>query len=430
MKQEPIIKTEHIAKTYRLGAIGQTTLKDETQRIMARLRHQEDPTSKIGATLYAKGEWFYALKDINFQVMPGEAVGIIGHNGAGKSTLLKLITRVTAPTEGDIWLNGRVTSMLEVGTGFHPELTGKENIYLNGAILGMTRKEIDARLDEIIEFSECEEFIDTPVKRYSSGMYVKLAFSVAAHLNSEIMLLDEVLAVGDTRFQQKCIKKISDTVSEEGRTVLFVSHNMNTVRQLCPRSIVLDHGSVIFDGDTETAILKHLGGGGDTSQKEIDLTQVKHMTQCTGTIHFLRMHIHNDSYQLAAEDVLDITIHLQAEQTAKQVRLMMILFYQDGTRIGKTESADFDVQEGLVNLRAEIPLNHLADGNYYFELLLIHRREHGTYDRIDGIPEALSFQILNAVVFDVPDAGWNSRMWGHVMMEPIRITDETVGTNI
>ncbi len=426
MNSDYMIKTEHLSKIYTLGAIGQTTLKAESQRVMARIMHKEDPTRKIGDQSYADGEQFYALHDVSFTVKPGEAVGIIGHNGAGKSTLLKLLTRVTAPSEGDIWLNGRVASMLEVGTGFHPELTGKENIYLNGAILGMTRREIDAKLDEIIDFSECAQFIDTPVKRYSSGMYVKLAFSVAAHLNSEIMLLDEVLAVGDTRFQQKCIKKISDTVNEEGRTVLFVSHNMNAVRQLCPRSIVLDHGSIIFDGDTETAILKYLGGGVGTLQQDVDLNKVRHMTQCTESIHFMHMHVHNDSYRLSEQESLDLTLHLQAKQAMDQVRLMIILFYQDGTRLGKTESSDFNVQKGENEIRAEIPLRSLADGNYYFEFLLIHHKDYGTYDRIDGIPEVLSFEISNPSAFDIPDAGWNSRMWGHIMLQPIRITESTI----
>ncbi len=428
--QESIIKAEHISKTYRLGAIGQTTLKAESQRIMARLRHKEDPTKKIGVETYAEGERFYALRDISFQVMPGEAVGIIGHNGAGKSTMLKLLTRVTVPTEGDIWLNGRVASMLEVGTGFHPELTGKENIYLNGAILGMTRKEIGSKLDEIIEFSECEEFIDTPVKRYSSGMYVKLAFSVAAYLDSEIMLLDEVLAVGDVRFQQKCLRKINETVEQDGRTVLFVSHNMNAVRQLCPRSIVLDHGSIVFDGDTETAILEYLGGGADIFQKDLDLTKTKRLTHCSGTIRFERMHIYNESNCLSAEESLDITFCLQAKQNVNNVRLMLILFYRDGTRIGKTESSDFDVQEGSNEIQVAVPLDHLADGNYYFEINILRRNNYDPYEKFDGIPEALSFQIENPAVFNVQKANWDSRAWGHVMLHPIKIVDEVVCTDL
>ena len=254
-----MIKVDNITKEYRLGAIGGTTLRDELQRLRAKRKHQEDPTRKIGAKQVNVGEKFMALNGVSFEVKKGEAVGIIGHNGAGKSTLLKLITRITAPTSGDIYLNGRVTSMLEVGTGFHGELTGRENIYLNGAILGMTKKEIDAKMEDIIEFSEVRQFIDTPVKRYSSGMYVKLAFSVAAHLDSEIMIMDEVLAVGDMAFQNKCLKKMREAATQEGKTVLYVSHNMNTIRTLCDRCIVMDHGSVVYDGDVDKAIDIYMG---------------------------------------------------------------------------------------------------------------------------------------------------------------------------
>ena len=248
-----MIKVDNVKKEYRLGAIGGTTLRDELQRRRAKRKKLEDPTKKIGAKEVNTGESFMALNGVSFEVKKGEAVGIIGHNGAGKSTLLKLITRITAPSEGDIYLNGRVASMLEVGTGFHPELTGRENVYLNGAILGMTKKEIDAKMDDIIEFSEVRQFIDTPVKRYSSGMYVKLAFSVAAHLDSEIMIMDEVLAVGDVAFQNKCLKKMRE-VADSGRTILYVSHNMATIRTLCDRCIVLSHGQVKYDGDVSTAI--------------------------------------------------------------------------------------------------------------------------------------------------------------------------------
>ncbi|MCQ2424561.1 MAG: ABC transporter ATP-binding protein [Lachnospiraceae bacterium] len=252
--EELMIKIDNVTKQYKLGQIGGTTLRDEMQRLNARIRHKEDPTKKIGAKDYNRGETFMALNGVSFEVRKGERVGIIGHNGAGKSTLLKLLSRVTAPTSGEIGLNGRIASMLEVGTGFHPELTGRENVYMNGAILGMTKKEIDAKIEDIIEFSECRQFIDTPVKRYSSGMYVKLAFSVAAHLDSEIMIMDEVLAVGDMAFQQKCLDKMNDVSRKDGRTILYVSHNMNTIRQLCDRVVVLDHGTVIFDGDVEEGI--------------------------------------------------------------------------------------------------------------------------------------------------------------------------------
>ena len=250
------IRVANVSKEYRLGTIGRGTLKGDLQSWWAKVRHKEDPNLKIGVEQrqLTGNERFLALDDVSFEVEQGDTLGIIGHNGAGKSTLLKLLSRVTAPTKGCIGINGRIASMLEVGTGFHPELTGRENVYMNGAILGMTKAEITRKFDEIVEFAELAKFIDTPVKRYSSGMYVKLAFAVAAHLDSEIMVMDEVLAVGDMKFQDKCLGKMGDVSSREGRTILYVSHNMNTIRRLCKRCIVLDHGRKIYDGDTNGAI--------------------------------------------------------------------------------------------------------------------------------------------------------------------------------
>ena len=252
------IKIEHLKKQYRLGQIGGTTLKAEIQSWWARKRHLEDPNVQIGQDQSKIGEAFLALNDINLEIKKGEAVGIIGANGAGKSTLLKILSRVTAPTEGDVWIDGRISSMLEVGTGFHGELTGRENIYMNGAILGMSKKEIDAKMESIIDFSECRQFIDTPVKRYSSGMYVKLAFAVASHLDSEILIMDEVLAVGDMAFQKKSLTKMGDAAANEGRTVLYVSHNMATIRNLCTKCIVLDKGKLVYEGDVESAIALYM----------------------------------------------------------------------------------------------------------------------------------------------------------------------------
>ena len=271
-----ILEIKNVSKEYRLGMIGGTSLKEELQRKRAARKGLEDPTRKVTDNSTGKiGEKFLALKDINITVHEGERVGIIGHNGAGKSTLLKLISRITAPSTGTITMNGRVASMLEVGTGFHPELTGRENIYMNGAILGMTRSEIDKKIEDIIDFSECRQFIDTPVKRYSSGMYVKLAFSVAAHLDAEIMIMDEVLAVGDVAFQKKCLDKMSQVSKDEGRTILYVSHNMSTIRQLCERCIVMDHGTVIFDGNVEEAITLYLGRDLSELETDIDLSDAR-----------------------------------------------------------------------------------------------------------------------------------------------------------
>ena len=254
MERKIAIQIQGVKKEYRLGVISGGTLQRDIQSWWARLRHKEDPNSRVGSKNYEKNEKFVALDGIDLTIYKGERLGIIGKNGAGKSTLLKLISRITSPTDGTIGINGKVSSMLEVGTGFHGELTGRENIYLNGAILGMSKAEVNSKINKIIEFSEIKQFIDTPAKRYSSGMYVKLAFSVAAHLNSEIMIMDEVLAVGDLAFQKKCLDKMGDVSREEGRTILYVSHNMETIRRLCDRCIVLDKGEKIFDGDVEQAI--------------------------------------------------------------------------------------------------------------------------------------------------------------------------------
>ena len=253
-----ILKAENISKQYRLGQVGTGTLSHDLNRWWHEIRGKENPYLKIGDTndRSTKGEsdYVWALQDINFEVERGEVLGIIGKNGAGKSTLLKILSKVTAPTTGSIKCRGRIASLLEVGTGFNGEMTGRENIFLNGAILGMTKKEIGSKIDEIIEFSGCERYIDTPVKRYSSGMTVRLAFAVAAFLEPEILVIDEVLAVGDAEFQKKAIGKMQDISKQGGRTVLFVSHNMAAIKQLCTKAIVLEYGAVVFEGNTNDGI--------------------------------------------------------------------------------------------------------------------------------------------------------------------------------
>ena len=255
---DTVIKVENISKFYQLGLINHGTLAKDLQGWWAKIRGKEDPNSRISMLSSAKNnsgnDFIYALKDVSFDVKQGEVLGIIGANGAGKSTLLKILSRVTSPTSGCIKIKGRIGSLLEVGTGFHPELTGRENIYLNGAILGMRKHEIDRKLDEIIDFSGVEKFIDTPVKRYSSGMYVRLAFAVAAHLDPEILVVDEVLAVGDAEFQKKALGKMQDVSKGEGRTVLFVSHNMVAIQRLCTSCSVLDNGKLVYSGSVPNAI--------------------------------------------------------------------------------------------------------------------------------------------------------------------------------
>jgi len=266
-----VISVENLTKRYDLGVIGTGTLSRDINRWWARLRGQPDPYTRIGQRDHFEriGESILALDDVSFKVEQGEALGIIGKNGAGKSTLLKILSRVTAPTSGVVKVKGRIGSLLEVGTGFHPELTGRENVYLNGAILGMRKEEVDRKFDEIVDFSGVEKFIDTPVKRYSSGMYVRLAFAVAAHLDPEILVVDEVLAVGDAEFQKKCLGKMSD-VAKEGRTVLFVSHNMGAVTNLCKSAILLHSGVIKNIGFVEDVVNKYIASGLKTSRGEFN----------------------------------------------------------------------------------------------------------------------------------------------------------------
>jgi len=261
MANDVVIAVDNVSKLYRLGQFGTGTVSRDLQRWWALKRGKEDPFMKVGQandrTSKEGGEFAWALKDINFNIKNGDTIGIIGKNGAGKSTLLKLLSRITLPSTGEIKIRGRIASLLEVGTGFHPELTGKENIFMNGAILGMTRKEITSKFDEIVDFAGVALYIDTPVKRYSSGMYVRLAFAVAAHLEPEILIVDEVLAVGDGEFQKKCLGKMDD-VAKHGRTVIFVSHNMQAVQNLCKKTIYLNSGRLVEYGETIPVINNYL----------------------------------------------------------------------------------------------------------------------------------------------------------------------------
>lgn len=276
------IKVENLSKAYQLGQIGTGTISRDLERWYARIRGKEDPFLRIGETndqhTKSESDVVWSLKDINFEIEQGDAVGIIGRNGAGKSTLLKILSKVTAPTSGKISGNGRISSLLEVGTGFHPELSGKENIFLNGAILGMRKKEIQRKLDEIVDFAGIERYLDTPVKRYSSGMYVRLAFAVAAHLESEILIVDEVLAVGDAKFQKKCLGKMGDVSKSEGRTVLFVSHNMDSISRLCEKSMLLSKGRLEMIGASRTIIQKYSNSNlimGELNDLSVNISKLK-----------------------------------------------------------------------------------------------------------------------------------------------------------
>lgn len=414
---ELAIKIDHVSKEYRLGAIGGGTLKGDLQSWIARMQGKEDPNSKIGQrTDINIGERFLALDDVSFEVKKGEAVGIIGHNGAGKSTLLKLLSRVTAPTKGIISYNGRIASMLEVGTGFHPELTGQENVYMNGAILGMTKEEIAKKFDQIVEFAEMEKFIDTPVKRYSSGMYVKLAFSVAAHLDSEIMIMDEVLAVGDMAFQKKCLEKMREAAQIQGRTVLYVSHNMNTIRQLCSRCIVLSKGRVIFNGDVEEAIAIYLN---ETDEEEKLFHNLSERQRPDNSTDKVRM----ESFQfLYKEDCIYMRgepicfeVRWKAKADVDNVRFRMIVRYRDDSPVGLVQSGelgDFKAGEECIN-RFEFDTSMLSDGKYFFSIAFYQSDRVGNSVILDHISRAVSIDIVSATD-DKSLLNWEHRWWGSV----------------
>jgi len=416
--EEIMLKIENVSKEYKLGQIGGTTLRDELQRRSAKRRGLEDPTRKIGAREYTDGETFMALDGVSFEVRKGERVGIIGHNGAGKSTLLKLISRITAPTGGSIYLNGRVASMLEVGTGFHGELTGRENIYMNGAILGMAKKEIDAKIENIIDFSEVRQFIDTPVKRYSSGMYVKLAFSVAAHLDSEIMIMDEVLAVGDMAFQTKCLEKMSDVSRTEGRTILYVSHNMNTIRQLCDRVVVLDHGKVVFDGGVEEGIGVYMGSG-KAELLYYKYTEEHHTHKAaTGEMGFNELTILNtDKTVHELNEDLDIQIRYSAKQIIKNV-MFHARISCNGSPVGTMFSdTPIDLNAGEnQQLRMKIHLNHLMGGHYRVDLLSFVYNEYGKRQVLDAVFPAFFFDIDGSTTKESPVV-WTPQYWSQIRLD-------------
>lgn len=414
--EELAIKIEHVSKQYRLGAIGGGTLQADLQSWWARKTGKEDPNSKIGARTDVKiGERFLALDDINLEVKKGEAVGIIGHNGAGKSTLLKLLSRVTAPTTGKISIDGRIASMLEVGTGFHPELTGRENIYMNGAILGMTRAEIDRKIDQIIEFSEVEQFIDTPVKRYSSGMYVKLAFSVAAHLDSEIMIMDEVLAVGDAKFQQKCLKRMSEAANSEGRTVLYVSHNMNTIRQLCNRCIVLNQGKIIFDGDTEKAISIYLDSNEDHFLKKIYDISNRPTWLIEDKFRVMSAQYTNrDSIVFSTSEKIVIQFeYIYKTKYYDNIGLRLEVLNKSGIAIGT--AIIFNLPLGITdtpkNFSIEFELDGIVSGEYKTNYTFFTRLDLGARRDVDWVP---GLQLIIKENNNDDYINWNASKWGYI----------------
>ncbi len=417
-----MLRCENVFKEYRLGSIGGTTLQEDLQRLGAKLRKKEDPTLMIGEKKARKGS-FFALDNVSFEVKKGEAVGIIGHNGAGKSTLLKLITRVTGPSSGTIYLNGRVASMLEVGTGFHPELTGRENIYMNGAILGMTKAEIDNKLEEIIEFSEVRQFIDTPVKRYSSGMYVKLAFSVAAHLDSEIVIMDEVLAVGDMAFQNKCLSKMREAATKEGRTVLYVSHNMNTIRQLCDRVIVLEKGRVVFEGAVEEGISVYLSNADAERTNRISLSEKERPSNVSGSALMKKLVLpDNEDCVYTLGDKIKLDLCFMANKDLSGVKLGVVPFYKGGVSVGASFSSELnDMKAGNeINKSFAFDTSALPEGMYSLSLLLLQCDDAGNAIIADRVDRACTIEIKKNDC-DGRKMNWDHRAFGSAQLPEIEI---------
>lgn len=398
-KKNIVLDVENVSKQYRLGEVGTGTLQHDLKRWWANFTGKDDPFLKIGETndRTQKGEsdYVWALKDINFQIEQGQAVGIIGRNGAGKSTLLKLLSKVTKPTTGSIKYKGRIASLLEVGTGFHPEMTGRENIYLNGAILGMRRKEISQKFDEIVAFAGVERYIDTPVKRYSSGMYVRLAFAVAAHLESEILIVDEVLAVGDAEFQKKCLGKMNDVTKGEGRTILFVSHNMTAVKELCNNGILMKNGTINYNGDMLNAILEY--------QKDYELSTSYIAQNIENAVGNENIKITEFSVKPINGDLIDIdsgirvklefynnlpNINLDATFELRNFEELVIY------HVAKLISQENDSKKGIYSIEFDMPAGFINAGNYYFRLFFGKNQT----ELLFGIDNLIGFEVENVKV--------------------------------
>ncbi len=418
--KEIAIKITGLKKRYKLGQIGGGTLQGDLQSWWARIRGKEDPNSKIGSDRRSDGKTFMALNGVDMTVRKGEALGIIGHNGAGKSTLLKLLSRVTAPTEGEICIKGRIASMLEVGTGFNGEMTGRENVYMNGAILGMTKAEVDAKMEQIIDFSEVREFIDTPVKRYSSGMYVKLAFSVAAHLDSEIMIMDEVLAVGDMAFQKKCLDKMREAANQEGRTVLYVSHNMNTIRQLCDRCVVLDKGKVVFEGGVKEAIEVYMNSTGAMDNSYRYDTYPRSSTE-PRTLQFKALSFCRDGKNIwNKNEQVNAKLCCFANGDCNNVYLRFEIRTAVGGVIATMFSKDpISARQGeTVELNLTFDSKGLVPAKYAVDMLAYVETGYNTQIVYDKVGNAFLFEVVD----DSPDAlTWLPQHWGYVQLSDVTV---------
>ncbi len=374
MEKDVILQVEGLSKQYRLGVIGTGTISHDLNRWWHKIRGKEDPYQKIGEknerTKVGNSQYVWALRDVSFEVKKGEVLGIIGKNGAGKSTLLKLLSKVTTPTKGVIRSKGRIASLLEVGTGFHPELTGKENIFLNGAILGMTKAEIKSKFEEIVDFAGVQRYVNTPVKRYSSGMKVRLAFAVAAYLEPEILVVDEVLAVGDAEFQKKAIGKMKDISSGDGRTVLFVSHNMSAVKRLCTRAVIIEDGQIIANGDSEEVVNEYLKRD-LTDQLQTRWDDDSNKINIGDDVKMISAQISSENGFAISEDV-EIAFEYELYKDMKAFNLSMVLQSFDSLPIFNSISKVQNMEKGRYKSIVKIPKNLLNDNLYKIRILLVN----------------------------------------------------------
>lgn len=413
------IEFNHVSKMYQLGVFGTGTLSNDIKRWWTTsILGKEDPFLAIGQTndraSKAKNDFVYALRDIDFKVEQGDVVGIIGKNGAGKSTLLKLLSRITAPTAGVIKANGRIASLLEVGTGFHPELTGRENIYLNGSIMGMTKHEIDCKLDEIVDFSGCEMYIDTPTKRYSSGMQVRLGFAVAAFLEPEILVVDEVLAVGDAEFQKKAIGKMNDVATNSGRTVLFVSHNMNSVRQLCKHGVVLNKGMVEKIGSADECVDFYMQTSIDNLVGEADAGPKYHGTYQSRELEIICVKMMNDIHTVSSEDPLEFV--LRFKRNVSSIKRTQVGVYVHDSADGGVVTAfsqNIELNEGQNEYTVTFTLHthQLAKGTYSVDFSLSQFDFSAVPYDYDFVRRILSFEVKYADRnHSIPFVAWQPRL--------------------
>jgi lipopolysaccharide transport system ATP-binding protein len=415
-----ILKAENISKQYRLGTVGTGTLGHDMNRWWAKLQGKEDPFLKVGAvndrSAKAAEDYVWALRDINFAVQPGEVLGIIGKNGAGKSTLLKILSRVTSPTTGSIKTRGRIASLLEVGTGFHGELTGRENIFMNGAILGMTKNEIKRKLDEIINFSGCEMYIDTPVKRYSSGMMVRLGFAVAAHLEPEILVVDEVLAVGDAEFQKKAIGKMQDLSNGQGRTVLFVSHNMASIQNLCTKAVLLENGKNIYDGAVSKVVDYYVLGNRIMTESEVYITNKHRRFKTEGVLILKKIRLLTSSPSIREQLLFQVTFEIKSKLN-ENICCTGSICSLDNSRIGSFFSNSFQPKFGNNEFELSIPNHNLAPGSYYLNISISSGNvRKDNLKMLDHAYESITFEISRESKNTVHLTQWNSN-WGKLFLQ-------------